>query len=698
MRKLFAGLAAAATMLGGLALGVSTANADDTLAVTADELGQTQSIVLQGDAAQLKDHTFKAVLLGAYDGGEWTDASKETLASVSVRTETNVLAKVENALKTIEGVKDADDKFISPDIIEGEGTDAVTISGTAYNDYKASVYKDNPVAFIARYFLGYEATDSGNTDNRDTTSSLKSEHYAGLLRDLVEVLGDGDDTVGSVFEGVADATTEYAERGKATVTISGLTPGIYIIMDSSTGDVIEPSQDEPSKYTASIHMLVGTKLAGKDLEHQELGAVAVKNELIEVNKEILKAKGEYNEEPVNESDQNVGDVIDYKLSTKVPNTTGYETKCGTVDAEAECDGTNYLSYVLTLNDTLSKGLTLNDKVTDTDQSHTGIVVRVAKTDDPDPSDDDDWLTLAEDTDYLITISDVADTTGDYVGGTLLRVDLSKWINNTIVGKEKGNAYIGKEIRVDYSATLNSDAVIGVEGNPNKVDLTYSNKPDGDSTGTIPGPEPEVFTFDFGFQKVAASDNSNLSGAKFSIKALDGKYAGKYLTKNDKGEWVPTPATDSKAEGETPYEFSEIADSDGRFYFSGLAAGQYEVEETTAPTGYLQSVKPKTVVTITWTGQNTKPEPDGAYTVAFSKDGTWDLITPYLSGDSLSTDIVEGNTADRPLVNIKNAKNLTELPLTGGAGIALFVVVGLLLTGAAVMVYAKMRGTMKALRV
>ena len=47
--------------------------------------------------------------------------------------------------------------------------------------------------------------------------------------------------------------------------------------------------------------------------------------------------------------------------------------------------------------------------------------------------------------------------------------------------------------------------------------------------------------------------------------------------------------------------------------------------------------------------------------------------------------------------VHNVKNVSELPLTGAAGTALFTVIGLLLAGAAATVALKFRETKRALR-
>ncbi|MGN0502125.1 MAG: hypothetical protein ACI4HN_04305, partial [Ruminococcus sp.] len=66
----------------------------------------------------------------------------------------------------------------------------------------------------------------------------------------------------------------------------------------------------------------------------------------------------------------------------------------------------------------------------------------------------------------------------------------------------------------YTATVNTNAVIGGAGNPNSVDLVYKNSYD--QTSTIEGPEVKVFTFDLTVVKVDANNTATkLNDAGFT---------------------------------------------------------------------------------------------------------------------------------------------------------------------------------------
>lgn len=109
-------------------------------------------------------------------------------------------------------------------------------------------------------------------------------------------------------------------------------------------------------------------------------------------------------------------------------------------------------------------------------------------------------------------------------------------------------------------------------------------------------------------------------------------------------------------------FTATSDKTGTVTFKGLADGTYEVNETTVPNGFQQSLKAKFNVTI----ENGE--------VKFRGTDVWGLA-PKESSDKYQ---------------VKNVKNVTQLPLTGAAGTTLFTVVALLVAGAGVTVALKSR--------
>ena len=145
--------------------------------------------------------------------------------------------------------------------------------------------------------------------------------------------------------------------------------------------------------------------------------INLKSEVPEVEKKIVE-----NGDKVDSNTAAIGDKIPYEISTKVP-----------------AKSADYDYYFFIIRDTMSAGLTFNDD----------IVVTI----------DGKEAKLGED--YNVK-------TGDDAAPYTFQIALVD-----------ANDHAGQDVVVTYSATLNKDAVVGVEGNPNKVDLQYSNNPNED---------------------------------------------------------------------------------------------------------------------------------------------------------------------------------------------------------------------------
>lgn len=111
LKRIFAGVAAAATMLGGLAVGAATAMA-------ADPGNADETITIQNVPAVTPAATFTAYQIGWFSNPQPKDGSPTTLASVDITT----------------------------------NPDAVSALNAAIGDNIPDAYKANPAAFIANTF------------------------------------------------------------------------------------------------------------------------------------------------------------------------------------------------------------------------------------------------------------------------------------------------------------------------------------------------------------------------------------------------------------------------------------------------------------------------------------------------------------------------------------------------------------------
>lgn len=183
---------------------------------------------------------------------------------------------------------------------------------------------------------------------------------------------------------------------------------------------------------------------------------------------------------------------------------------------------------------------------------------------------------------------------------------------------------GTLITVTYAAKVTEAGASGSKAVTNAVVLSDNGAEATDST--------TITNSGFSFTKTDAQGNP-LAGATFTIRV---------------------PGVDGS--------FTATSDKTGTVTFKGLADGTYEVNETTVPNGFQQSLKAKFNVII----ENGE--------VKFNGTDVWGLA-PKESSDKYQ---------------VKNVKNVSQLPLTGAAGTTLFTVVALLVAGAGVTVALKSR--------
>ena len=349
------------------------------------------------------------------------------------------------------------------------------------------------------------------------------------------------------------------------------------------------------------------------------------------------------------ADYNIGDAVPFRLIGSVPDMSRYDT------------------YKYVFHDTLSDGLTLNQD---------SIKVYVA-------SDN--------------TGSDKAEITGwtKTVSGQTFTVSFADL--KTVSGVSQG-----KYIIVEYTATLNQSAEIGLPGNSNKVYLEYSNKPDqsgsGDNnTGNTPEDEVLVFTYEL--------DTTKISGTEY-VKAPEGTADNKkdengYLL-DDNGKKIPLKLDGaefvlSRGTGDSK-EYVKLdgnanvigwtknqseatvlkSDANGLFKVIGLDAGTYYLKETKAPAGY-NLIQSEITVVIT-------------ATIGAGNDGKTTLTNLEVTADGTAgTGNVNSGIVD---ITIANNKGST-LPETGGIGTTIFYTVGGILVLVAVVLLVtkkRMNGT------
>ena len=300
------------------------------------------------------------------------------------------------------------------------------------------------------------------------------------------------------------------------------------------------------------------------------------------------------------------DSADYDIGDSIP----FQLKATLAD-----NVSSYTTYKVVFHDTLSKGLTYN---------------KDAKV----------YIDGTETNGFTVT-STVNDD-----GTTTLTVSC-----DDVKALGAGNSSV---ITVEYTATLNGNAVLGSDGNPNEVYLEYSNNPNkseegNNETGETPKDVVIVFTYKTVINKVNGQGNP-LPGAEFTLEK----------------KVLKTPADEEKGT-EAVYEWKTITvvkNKEGTtFTFSGLDDGNYRLTETVTPAGY-NTIAP----------------------IEFTVTAEHDVLSDNPALTSLSGNATTGElSAD--VVN----KAGSVLPSTGGIGTTIFYVLGgILVLVAVVLLVTKKR--------
>lgn len=214
-----------------------------------------------------------------------------------------------------------------------------------------------------------------------------------------------------------------------------------------------------------------------------------------------------------------------------------------------------------------------------------------------------------------------------------------------------------KIVISYTATLNENAVVGVEGNPNESKIEYGQS---GKTTTTPPSTTTTYTWKidvFKYTMVKATEEGKtdaekaLAGAQFVLYKMVGdvKYYAIVNADNQITGWTVNAYDSTESEKASVI----TTPGSGEFSITGLDSDTYYLEEIVAPAGYNTLSGPVTVVI------NDKGE------VTYNETSTGTVKVLNQSG--------------------------TELPSTGGMGTTVFYILGsVLVLGAAVVLVTRKR--------
>lgn len=453
---------------------------------------------------------------------------------------------------------------------------------------------------------------SGITDN--STARDVAEKLSSAGNDSTQAKAFAKDAEASVNENKGIASS----RKDSVTSISVTECGYYLIKDTT------PADDQSEKAESYTRYIV--KVVGADTTVDLKGNVpTVEKKVKDINDSTDTTTGNWQDS----ADYDIGDTVPYQITGKMPSNIG-----------------DYTSYKYVFTDTMSKGLTYTAK---------NATIKIG------------------DTDVTSAFKETVTKDGDSTVVTWSCKDLK---DKTVQALKDITLTANTEVVVTYSCTLNSNAVIGSAGNPNTVDLTYSNNPNkgGEGeTGKTPKDTNIVFTYKTVVNKVD-QNSQPLTGADFTLyKFVENSDGDKTYTDKDnkehKGTWVDVTALHN-GDNKVRKVVSNVNDKkNAKFSFEGIDDGYYMLKETKTPSGY------NTIA-------------DQYFTVEAVHDT--DSKDPKLT--SLSGNVVTGNADTIEMTPDKNAGSLTTnvvnksgstLPSTGGMGTTLLYAAGGILVACAV---------------
>lgn len=330
----------------------------------------------------------------------------------------------------------------------------------------------------------------------------------------------------------------------------------------------------------------------------------------------------------------VGDVVDYQIISTLPTIT------------SKASSLSEYTYV----DTMSKGIKYNKL---------DVVIEFFR----DSACTDKITTWAEDSGtFAVTYDDAANTM------TIRMTDtgLSE-INEaaTVYADSVKRGYSDCTMRITYAATLTADAKMGDTDNPNEVVLTWkrTNTTYFDTLTDC----CHVYTYGIDVLKQFSDNGGNLRNVKFRLhNDTDDCYI---IAEQKDGIYYAKGITSKKSDATT-----FIPNSSGHIVVKGLEDDTYSLTETATDKGYIL-LKDAVKIVIT-TKENGACEKCGAK-----------LLTASATVNGKDVTMTDGN-AIVPLTVVNNPG--FDLPKTGGYGVWMYTVGGVLLLGAAAFIVIRSR--------
>ena len=433
--------------------------------------------------------------------------------------------------------------------------------------------------------------------------------------------------------------------------------GIYLVLETNVanatvdGNPIAFSQKQ-YPYIVSVPIYIdgeGWNAIVDARAKNESDTVDITKKIVRNSSTLTKNVGAYDTDVTH-----VGDTVEFTLTADVPK---LDANAGSID-----------SYEI--NDVISKGLTLPETFSDTNiyivdglgieyDLGTHFTITKPNNDDPDIA------------------AEFSKQNSPYVGGSSFTIVFTETGREKLTNVAQNAADDAKFVRVSYTATVNENAVVGPTGNPNEVQLQYA----AGGSQEISTDWDEVTEFIFTmegtktFDGSATNDDTTRSAVKFKLyqdadltqgvklKGQDGTY-----TYNGTG--AANEATEISLYNNSKFSIKGVPTTNETI---GSSVTLYLVETATAA-GYNKLAEPIKIVLKAAT-VNAAEEAD--YSGYLDNGGTTvNSKQVFTSGNNTTVTFTVDNTSG------------FRLPQTGGMGIWMFVIAGILVIAAGIFYYRK----------
>ncbi len=483
--------------------------------------------------------------------------------------------------------------------------------------------------------IGLTAADAHKTENGVnyyTSDSLNNKLAAALAANATNVKNALETAVKN--GGVAMTETDAAGHTSA----SDMDQGLYLVVETR---VPENVTSTCNPFLISLPM---TTIDGSEWLYDLV--IYPKNQtgnpnLSKTVREAKNSTGKHNGSLTDITDgfehtatASVGDTVDYQILSTLPTIT------------SKASGLSEYTYV----DTLSKGIKYNKN---------DVVIEFFK----DAGCTDKITTWGEDSGkFTVAYDDTANT----MTIRMTETGLSE-INEatTVYTDSVKRGYSDCTMRITYAATLAADAQMGDKDNPNTVTLTWKR------TNTTYFDTLEdcchVYTYGIDVLKQFSDGKGNMQNVKFNLhNDTDDVYV---VAEQKDGVYYAKGITSKKPDATT-----FIPNAQGHIIVKGLEDGTYSLVEVATDKGYV--LLADAIELVIKTGES------GTCEQCATK-----LLTASATVNGKDVTMTDGN-AIVPLTVLNNPG--FNLPKTGGRGVWMYTVGGVLLLSAAAFIVVKSR--------